>query len=115
MRDLFIIGRRFYCWSLSRPVSCRLSHSWDSLHIESREREGKSHQTHTPESVRSVHSVHIRVREPVARRIHREPEKVYFLGCCVCCLRREEEARKAVEAISEENIVPYKIAVSIYP
>jgi len=28
-------------------------------------------------------------------------------------LHREEETRKAAEAISEENIVPYKIAVSI--
>ncbi|TGZ55729.1 Uncharacterized protein DBV15_01423, partial [Temnothorax longispinosus] len=54
---------------------------------------------------------------PVSARIiaHREREKVYFLGRCVCCLRREEEARKAAEAISEENIVPYKIALADLP
>ncbi|XP_011634257.1 titin-like [Pogonomyrmex barbatus] len=104
----FIAGPR------SRPVCLlhsRLSHSRDPPpRGERSERERNQHA----ESARAVHSAYNRVRAHNPNRSHRRRagESLSFLGRRVCCLRREEEARKAAEALSEENIVPYKIALA---
>ncbi|XP_072765025.1 uncharacterized protein [Anoplolepis gracilipes] len=55
--------------------------------------------------------------QPISNLTHGQAHEaiVHAGNNFVLAVQREEEARKAVEAISEENIVPYKIALADLP